>query len=78
MELCKVNNIINFYTVFSTATSYYLWQVMAKEFRSDTFAVMEREIGRVGRYFLFVSSLDRAWILWEGQKKTWESLFTPC
>lgn len=44
MVLCKVNNIINFYTDFGMGICYYLWQVMAKEFRSDTLDVAEKEM----------------------------------
>lgn len=47
MELREVNNIINFYTDFSMRTCYYLWQVMAKAFRSDTFDVTKKEMGRL-------------------------------
>lgn len=46
MELCEVNNIINFYTDFSMGTGCYLWQAMVKEFSSDTFDLTEKEMGR--------------------------------
>lgn len=55
MELCEVNNIINFYTDFSMGTCYYLWQVMAKEFRFDTFDQTRKEMGRFGQCFMLLS-----------------------
>lgn len=45
MKLCKVNNNIHFYTDFSMETCYYLWQVMAKEFRSATFDRTREKMG---------------------------------
>jgi hypothetical protein len=59
MELCEVNNIINFYTDFSVGTCYYPWQVMAKAFRSDTFDKTEKEISSFWRCFMLVPILNQ-------------------
>lgn len=42
---------------------YYLWQVMAEEFRSDTFDLTEKEMGGFGDASYFLSILDKDWIL---------------
>lgn len=56
MELCEVNNIINFYTDFSTGTHYYPSQVIVKKFSSDASDLTEKEMARFWRSFMLYSS----------------------
>lgn len=59
MELCEVNNIINFYTDFSMGTCYYLWQAMVEEFSSDALSSQKMRWGGLEKLHAFLSIWDK-------------------